>query len=356
MTAPDGIFITGPIQRKRLNSRSFGWLSVFCILSMCAGCDFQGCKTAASVGGFRFPGHTISTHSEPSIWSCFRSCKLKMPLKCHSINYNLETFQCEINNRTKNGKPHDFVYRSEYVYLENPFRARLGVVQSLPGLSCKDIKDSNEDSATGEYWIDPTVTHSNNAFTVFCDMQTGGGGWTLVAQTLMRSSIRPKKMIQSRDLKSISSYASGEVRVHVDALLRLQRLIKFTQLRFFCHQKSTGKIFHIMTKRNPAGKAAVHYLIESSSKPRPPACGSFEALPDDNSVLAANCDKWGNKRRCSKCNKWGDADHRNGYRLYNNPVFWKDKSYVNFHPESLACDGFSNASLSKGDIWQLFVR
>ena len=112
------------IQRKMSHSRSVGWLFVFWILSMCASCDFQGCKTAASIGGFRFPGHTISTHSEPSIWSCFRSCKLKMPLKCHSINYNLETFQCEINNRTKNGKPHDFVYRSEYVYLENPFRGK----------------------------------------------------------------------------------------------------------------------------------------------------------------------------------------------------------------------------------------
>ena len=118
------LILQGPIQSKRLHSRSVGWLSVFCILSMCASCDFQGCKTAASIGGFRFPGHTISTHSEPSIWGCFRSCKLKMPLKCHSINYNLETFQCEINNRTKNGKPHDFVYRSEYVYLENPFRGK----------------------------------------------------------------------------------------------------------------------------------------------------------------------------------------------------------------------------------------
>ena len=107
-----------------LHSRIVGWLSVFWILSMYANCEFQGCKTAASIGGFRFPGHTISTHSEPSIWNCFRLCKLQMPLKCHSINYNLETFQCEINNRTKNGKPHEFVYRSEYVYLENPFRGK----------------------------------------------------------------------------------------------------------------------------------------------------------------------------------------------------------------------------------------
>ena len=181
------------------------------------------------------------------------------------------------------------------------------------------------------------------------------GGWTLVAQTLVRSSNFSRPRIGSGKLKDISRYASGEVRVHVDALLRLQRLIKFTQLRFFCHQKSTGRIFHIMTKRNPAGKAAVHYLIESPQR-RPPACGSFEALPDDNSILAANCVKWGNNGGCSECNKWGDADNPYGYRLYNNPVFWKGKSYVNFLPKLLACDGSKNAPLSKGDKWQLFVR
>ena len=57
------------------------------------------------------------------------------------------------------------------------FLARLGVLQRLPGLSCKDIKDSNEDAATGEYWIDPTI--SNDEFAVFCDMQTDGGNYCI---------------------------------------------------------------------------------------------------------------------------------------------------------------------------------
>ena len=111
-------------------SKMVAWLSALWIFSMCASCDFQGCKTAVSIRGFRFPGHIISAHSAPSIWRCFRLCELKMPLKCHSINYNLETFQCEINNRTKNGKPHEFVSSSEYVYLENPFRGKN--LQELP--------------------------------------------------------------------------------------------------------------------------------------------------------------------------------------------------------------------------------
>ena len=171
----------------------------------------------------------------------------------------------------------------------------------------------------------------------------------------MRSSIRPKEIIKSNQFKDISSYASGMVRVNDRALLQLKRLIKFTQLRYFCHQNSTGRIFHIMTKRNLAGKTAVRYLIENAQT-RPPACGSFERLPDDNSILAANCNNWGNNGTCSKCNKWGHPNNRQAYRLYNSPIFWEGKSYVKFNPKSLACDGFSNASVSKGDKWQLFVR
>ena len=172
----------------------------------------------------------------------------------------------------------------------------------------------------------------------------------------MRSSIRPTERIKSKQFKDISSYASGKVRVNVDALLQLKRLIKFTQLRYFCHQNSTGRIFHIMTKSNQAGEAAVRYLIEDRKISRPPACGSFERLPDDNSILAVNCNKWGTNGKCSECNKWGHTEHRNAYRVYNNPIFWEGKSYVSFNPESLACDGLSNASLSEGDQWQLFVR
>ena len=69
------------------------------------------------------------------------------------------------------------------------FLARLGVVQSLPGLSCKDIKDSNEDSATGEYWIDPTI--SNDSFTVFCDMQTDGGNYCILVDERVTGGVFP---------------------------------------------------------------------------------------------------------------------------------------------------------------------
>ena len=81
------------------------------------------------------------------------------------------------------------------------FLARLGVVQSLPGLSCKDIKDSNEDAGTGEYWIDPTI--SNDAFTVFCDMQTDGGNYCILVGERVTGSLFPRAFpTEERRMKS----------------------------------------------------------------------------------------------------------------------------------------------------------
>ena len=43
------------------------------------------------------------------------------------------------------------------------------------------------DAATGEYWIDPTI--SNDEFTVFCDMQTDGGNYCILGDKRARGSL-----------------------------------------------------------------------------------------------------------------------------------------------------------------------
>ena len=112
-----------------------------------------------------------------------------------------------------------------------------------------------------------------------------------------------------------------------------------------------------MTKNDPHGKRAVKYLIEDPFV-QPRACGSFVAFPDDNSFLASNCAKWGNDGSSGECNKWGYFKHKGIFRIYNNPILWEGKHYVNLKTSVLACDDLITAPLplSKGDKWQLFVR
>ena len=54
-----------------------------------------------------------------------------------------------------------------------------GTEQANAGTTCNTILTNNSGAESGVYWIDPNEGDHNDAFQVYCNMETDGGGWTL---------------------------------------------------------------------------------------------------------------------------------------------------------------------------------
>lgn len=100
------------------------WLFIYCTTSQA-----QGCRRTDSVKGYRLDGHVLTSQRESNIWSCIQTCKGQTV--CQSINYNVETSICQINNRTKKGREDKVIAMNRSVYVDNPFRGKRNKIQII---------------------------------------------------------------------------------------------------------------------------------------------------------------------------------------------------------------------------------
>ncbi|KAM7429433.1 hypothetical protein ABFA07_019700 [Porites harrisoni] len=132
----------------------------------------QHCGTNSySVYQMMLKGHTyMRIKARPGSLDCKQACD--SDVRCQSYNYVMFQDICELNTRTKEARPDDFIKSSDRYYVTKaPYRGRLGSIPELSAESCAEIKASEgEHAVSGEYWLDPGG--SGTSHIVHCDMST----------------------------------------------------------------------------------------------------------------------------------------------------------------------------------------
>ncbi|XP_068733825.1 uncharacterized protein [Montipora capricornis] len=113
----------------------------------------QGCQSEHSVYGMFLKGHTFKTVRDQFPWECYLICD--QDVRCQSYNVIIGRKICELNNRTKEARPEDFLPDSKRFYMKRAFnRVPLGSIQELPAKSCAEIKASEGNKvADSKHWI-----------------------------------------------------------------------------------------------------------------------------------------------------------------------------------------------------------
>lgn len=191
------------------------------------------------------------------------------------------------------------------------------------------------------------------------------GGWTAIQMvSFTQSKLHfETEILTAQSYTDLSQFSDHRQKVLPSVLLKLRKDMGFKQIRFHCHKKKAGTVFHIMTNINQLGEVVVRYFTFASPlTPRPEACGSYSVLPDDNSTLSEDCSNWSGTR-AQVDGKWGvqgasdddfpilEAINRYGEKKKDDHLFYAK-------PQRRQCDDgdIDESSLSPGDFWSIFVR
>ena len=163
----------------------------------------------------------------------------------------------------------------------------------------------------------------------------------------------PTNLTIEKTYTGVSRYRNNRMVISPDGMRELRSRVSFTQLRFHCRKQQHGRTFHVKTAANSSGEAVVGFF-GGDTDVFPKACGSFEKLKGDNSVLASKCVEWGKENGVFHVGKWG---HEGNKELYIYSAFIAYYHHWATWPGHgrWECDDYRN-DLTRGDFWKIYVR
>ncbi|KAL9989353.1 hypothetical protein ACROYT_G003894 [Oculina patagonica] len=129
------------------------------------------CGSQSSNYGGALKLHTFDKFKVSSPDVCITGCQNEA--RCQSINYVMEESICELNNRSKETRPDDYITDQKRIYMTVSFnRVPIGSVPEVPAVSCLEIKAiEGEEAVSGDYWLDRHRT--GEAIQIYCHIGKG---------------------------------------------------------------------------------------------------------------------------------------------------------------------------------------
>ncbi|XP_067031234.1 uncharacterized protein [Acropora muricata] len=122
-----------------------------------------------SIYGMMLKGHVYKTAMAGIGLECVLMCRTDD--RCQSFNFVISRHLCEFNDRTKEARPKDFVADPDrYYYTKDINRVPLGSISDLAAESCKEIKASDPQATSGNFWL--STIKRGMVLQAYCDMKT----------------------------------------------------------------------------------------------------------------------------------------------------------------------------------------
>ena len=221
----------------------------------------------------------------------------------------------------------------------------INILQSLTNLqekyykSCKEIMDNNNGSSSGIYTIDPDGNGNIDKFEVYCDMQTDGGGWTLVMNA-PDVSYTYTYMISSNSTKdSTNNYK----KIDEHFLVQYDYWGEFSELRYWC-LNDKGNIGDAKVEVSSQERVNLDLIKDKVNYKSGVALGDSIIINETNEIFSTSLSvDW--KQDSTGENNIGDSNGWGGY--------WSP--YKNNITNS-ECNNSNNANDGSGKSFKLWVR